>query len=95
MTEGWRSLHNKNQQKVTSHLSDDEVILASVFNTENGKKALKVLEKLTTEKPSLQVMHNDGINTAIAMAMREGENNLYRKILLIIKKVNNHGSRKQ
>jgi hypothetical protein len=90
MTNGWRSLHNKTEHKKTTYLNDDDIIIATVFNSENGKKALEVLKKLTLDKPSLQVMHNDGINTTIAMAMREGENNLFRKILLIIKKVNDH-----
>lgn len=95
MREGWDSLDTAENVNVnSSSLSDDEIIIAQVFKGEKGKKALEALSRLTIEKPSFQAMYSDGINTTIGMAMREGENNLYRKILLILKKVDSHGNRK-
>jgi hypothetical protein len=95
MTDGWKGLEDIENQKIESlGLSDDEVMIAQAFKGEKGAKALEALRRITIEKPSFQSMYTDGVNTAIGMALREGENNLYRKILLIIKKVDSHGSRK-
>ena len=94
MGDGWKSINDLELNKPKSPgLSDDEIIIAQAFKGEKGAKALKALCRMTVEKPSFQTMYADGVNTAIGMAMREGENNLYRKILLIIKKVDSHGSK--
>jgi len=82
-----------NVKPQTVALTDDEIVIAQIFKGEHGSKALAALARITVEKPSFQTMHSDGVNTAIAMAVREGENNLYRKILLTIKKVDNDGTR--
>lgn len=96
MTTGWSSIDDieTNKEFQPRPPSDDEIVIAKVFKGEIGEKALDALRRLTIEKPSLQNMFPDGVNTAIAMALREGENNLYRKILSIIKKVDSHGHRK-
>lgn len=95
MTDGWKGLEDIESGKVNSPgLTDDEIMVAQAFKGERGAKALEALRRMTIEKPSFQSMYADGVNTAIGMAMREGENNLYRKILLIIKKVDSHGNRK-
>lgn len=95
MSDGWKGLEEIENKKVDSpKLSDDEIMIAQVFKGEKGVKALEALRRMTIEKPSFQSMYTDGVNTAIGMAMREGENNLYRKILLTIKKVDSHGTRK-
>lgn len=95
MSEGWKALQDiEDNQIQPMGLSDDEVMIAKVFKGESGRKALEALRHITIDKPSFQSMYADGVNTAIGMALREGENNLYRKILLTIKKVDSHGSRK-
>lgn len=95
MSNGWKGLNDIETSKPkSSGLSDDEIQIAQAFKGEKGAKALDALRRITIEKPSFQSMYSDGVNTAIGMAMREGENNLYRKILLIIKKVDSHGSSK-
>jgi hypothetical protein len=94
MTNGWGGLDDVNNRAVQAvTLSDDDIVIAKIFKGEQGDKALKALARITVEKPSFQSMYPDGINTAIGMAMREGENNLYRRILSIIKKVDNVGSK--
>lgn len=82
-----------NQKAQTQPLTDDEIVIAKIFKGEHGPRALEALARITVEKPSFQAMYSDGVNTSIAMALREGENNLYRKILLTIKKVDNAGNR--
>lgn len=85
--DGWNGLNEIENQKVQAQpLTDDEIVIAKIFKGEHGPRALEALARITVEKPSFQAMYSDGTNTAIAMAMREGENNLYRKILLTIKK---------
>lgn len=90
---GWEQLNNIGSTTITTGPTDDEIVIAKIFKGEQGAKALDALKRLTVDNPSLQTMFPDGINTAIAMAKREGENNLYRKILSIIKKVDNAGTR--
>lgn len=95
MTEGWSGLEEiENREVQANSISDDEAMIAKIFKGEQGVKALEALRRMTIDKPSFQSMYPDGVNTAIGMAMREGENNLYRKILLTIKKVDSHGNRK-
>lgn len=90
----WEELNNIGNQKAQAvELTDDEIVIAKIFKGEHGPRALEALARITVEKPSFQAMYSDGTNTAIAMAVREGENNLYRKILLTIKKVDNAGIR--
>ena len=55
------------------------------FSTPAGQVVLKNLRALTVGKASLEVYHNDGQNTAIGMAVREGENSLFRKIESLVK----------
>jgi len=95
MTQGWQALEEIETNEVQpTKLSDDEVMIAKVFRGESGQKALEALRRMTIDKPSFQSMYADGVNTAIGMSLREGENNLYRKILLTLKKVDSHGNRK-
>lgn len=92
---GWNDIEEAGKQKVEAvKPTDDEVVIAKIFKGEHGPRALEALKRMTVEKPSLQAMYPDGMNTAIAMAVRNGENNLYFKILSIIKKVDNAGTRK-
>lgn len=87
--DGWDGLQNLNTKSKTPALTQDEICIAKIFKGEFGPTALAALARLTVEKPILQAIQSDGINTTIAMSLREGENNLYRKILSIIKKVDN------
>lgn len=90
MKEGWGGLGLEEPKTKTLEITDDERAIAKVFSGDEGQKALAALAKLTVEKPSLETVHPDGINTSILMGLREGENSLYRKILLIKKKVDNY-----
>ena len=87
--DGWDGLQNINTKSKAPALTQDEICIAKIFKGEFGSTALAALARLTVEKPTLQGIQSDGINTTIAMSLREGENNLYRKILSIIKKVDN------
>ena len=89
MENGWDGLNNPNTKVKVPVLTQDEICIAKVFKGEFGPTALSALARLTVEKPTLQAIQSDGVNTTIAMSLREGENNLYRKILSIIKKVDN------
>lgn len=55
------------------------------FSTPAGQVVLKNLRALTVGKPVLEVYSTDGQNTAIGMAVREGENSLFRKIESLVK----------
>lgn len=89
-TEGW-GFHDAQNQKVDIKLTDDELNVAKLFSSDQGKKVLKIFASMTIEQPTLASMGSDGINTVIFQNIREGENNFYRKLLQILNKVNNHG----
>jgi hypothetical protein len=93
----WDEIENIGQgakQKISEPVAE-EFFLANFFNTEEGKKSLQYLEALAFKKPPL-ILQNDGINSAIEMAMREGEIKFYRKIEKIIIKVQKYyANRKQ
>lgn len=92
---GWKDIEDAGKQRTNAVvLTDDEVVIAKIFKGDLGPKALDALKRMTVEKPSLEAMYPDGMNTAIAMAVRNGENNLYFKILSIIKKVDNAGTKR-
>jgi len=86
--DGWEGIQQQASVKPIA-LTQDEICIAKIFKGEFGPTALSALARLTVDKPTLQAIQSDGINTTIAMSLREGENNLYRKILSIIKKVDN------
>lgn len=95
MNAGWGEIDNNKQVKtVKIKPTDQEFLLTELFVSKKGKLVLEYLAKLTIEKPSFQTMFTDGTNTAIGMAIREGENNLYRKIKSIIDKVEKYGTGK-
>lgn len=71
-----------------------EFSVAYIFKSEEGVKALSFLKELAYEKTPL-LLHSDGVNSTIEMAMREGETNFYRKIDKIIKKVEKYYAHKQ
>ena len=88
--EGWGGLEKP--ELARSEPTVDDQLIAKVFSSEEGNKVLQALAKITLGKPVLQTIAAEGVNTAIFMALREGENNLYRKILAIKNRVNNERS---
>ncbi len=83
----WSFLNKPSQksEKTEITLSPLEVDIARCFSTPEGIKCLEAIKKLTIESANNNI-HQDGMNTAIAMALKEGENNLCRKIIAIINK---------
>lgn len=55
------------------------------FATPAGKKVLENMRALTVEQPSLTTYQQDGVNTAISMAYREGANAFVRHVLNTVK----------
>lgn len=88
MDKGWASLEADKTPKKQA-ITDEERLIADIFSSKKGEKALEVLANMTVGKPILQQLAGDGVNTSIFMALREGENSLYRRIVAIKKRVNN------
>lgn len=57
----------------------------ALFNSELGKRCLQHLEAMTIQKPNLPAGGVDGVSMAMGMSLREGENQLYRKIKMLIR----------
>ena len=57
----------------------------ALFNTPLGQKVLGHLDELTVEKSIMPAVQQDGHMAAILMALREGENQMVRKIKAMIK----------
>jgi hypothetical protein len=62
-----------------------ELATARIFNTPDGVILLDYLRSITIEQTNIP-QANDGGMMSILMGIKEGENNLYRKILLLKKK---------
>lgn len=68
---------------------DEQRLLADfriTFGTEEGQRVLAYLRADTIEKPNIVNYAHDGQAMANLSFVREGENNLYRKIEAMIKK---------
>ncbi len=83
--EGWEFFENieSSDQSVEQKEASLEVnrIFRECFSTPNGKQVLKHLKKITVDRNVLLQYHQEGINTALNMAVREGENSLYKTII--------------
>ena len=90
-SKGWDGLSPVSTNKENFTPTEDELQIYAAFSGKNGEKVLDILMKWTIGNPSLRQVSSDGMNTAMMMAMHEGENNLVRKILHIIKKVKDVG----
>lgn len=75
----------KTREDVTP--SKEDLIIFNAFSTEDGQRALEVLKKVTLEKPVFQSIGSDSGNTLLLAGVREGENNLIRKIEDAIRRV--------
>ncbi len=68
----------------------------ALFHTENGKKVIEHLKKMTIERGSFPQAAQDGVMAAMLMSVREGENNLLRQIEVLIRtgerEVNDRGT---
>lgn len=66
----------------------DKQILSAVFNTEHGPEALRILQSWTVNRPSFPSPDScaDGVMVSQLMCIREGENNLYRRIRACVAK---------
>lgn len=71
----------------------NDFLIAKFFSEKEGAEVLEILKSMTIDKPVMHSYFNDGVNTSLSMALREGENNLVRQIFSIIKKVNKYGHR--
>ena len=89
----WEDMDTPEKQK-RAEPATGEFLVAHIFNSEEGKKALSFLKEMAYEKTPL-TLQNDGMNSVIEMATREGETNFYRKIDKIIKKVEKYYVYKQ
>lgn len=57
----------------------------AVFGTDAAKRVMQDLKKRYSDPPVLQGYYPDGINTAIAMAVRSAQQELINKLATIIK----------
>lgn len=65
---------------------EDYITILDTFRTTQGQRTLEILKNLTIEQPSLSTIGTDGVNTAIIMALKEGEKNFYHRLINIINK---------
>lgn len=56
-----------------------------LFSTKDGERVLQALEARTVRRASWPANQSDGHAMALMMAMREGENNLYRYLISLTK----------
>jgi uncharacterized membrane protein YfhO len=73
--------------------TENDFLIAKFFSKKEGAEVLEILKSMTIDRPVLHSYFNDGVNTSLSMALREGENNFVRQIFSIIKKVNKYGHR--
>ena len=71
------------QAEVEARMAADFCV---VFGSDAGRRVLDYMENKTIQKPSMMNYAADGAAMSLLMAIREGENNLYRWILQQIKK---------
>lgn len=63
-----------------------------LFGTTDGQQILAALKARTVDRASWPASQTDGHAMALMMAMREGENNLYRYLISLTKpEENTHG----
>ena len=75
----------------TNH-SDLRNAARRLFNTPDGQQVLAALKARTLDRPTWPAAEKDGHALALMMAMREGENNLYRTLISLTKgETENHG----
>jgi hypothetical protein len=67
-------------------IPEDTAKIQALFNSPLGQEVLAILEKRTVRRACLQQVCPDGQNTAIMMAFRDGENNIYRWIVSQLEK---------
>ena len=82
--EGWdfhEPADNSRTPEQVEKAQELAVAYATVFNSPYGEIVLAHLKKSTIEATSLSQYHNDGVNTAINMAWREGQNHIVRTIM--------------
>lgn len=89
----WDEINNVNSGLNLPTPTPEEFLVAKIFKSDEGQKALTYLKNLAYEKKPI-ALQNDGINTTIVMAMQEGEINFFRKIEKILTKIENYDRRK-
>jgi hypothetical protein len=81
--EGWDFF----EKKLAPPKPDPEVLeIGKFFLTDLGQMTLRHLKRMTVEKSTVPAQANDGVQMAMLMALREGENNVIRKIESYVKK---------
>lgn len=85
---GWEALENDGKSRVSVSEAQKQLIAdyAACFGTPAGVKVLEDLMGRTIEQPTMPGTALDGTAIQTLMAIREGENNLYRYIKSMIKK---------
>lgn len=63
-----------------NNLRDVKRAARRLLDTPDGAVLMAALAKRTVERPCMNVAAKDGTSMALLMAVREGENNLYRWI---------------
>ena len=83
--EGWDYFKEPQQSELTKEQKAAKLEINNAFkacfSTPQGEEVLKYLQGITVDRKVLSVYHSDGVNTAIDMAFREGQNCLYRTIM--------------
>ena len=63
-------------------LNRDKEVISALFNGDNGREALRIIQSWTVDRPMFPAPEacGDGIIASQLMCIREGENNLFRRI---------------
>jgi hypothetical protein len=85
---GWDELREMTQVHSVQNVEFERKAVAiwSLFSTELGQEVLEIIRLHTEAKTTLPSQAADGQAMSILMAVREGENNLYRWIYDMIQK---------
>lgn len=88
----WDDLDSSNisdeEKNYEEQVTRERQVLSAVFNTDAGKEALHILQKWTVDRPCFPSPETcaDGVVVSQLMCIREGENNLFRRVKACVAK---------
>ena len=85
---GWSDFESdaEHQALENKQAEQDAATLHALFGSELGQRGLEIIRRRTEAVSTLPAQSVDGQAMALLMAVREGENNLYRWITSMTKK---------
>lgn len=82
----WDELEALKDSGVAQAHNPDDELFAALFGTELGQKVLDLMRQDTECNTTMPSHAADGVAMGMLMALREGENNYYRRICLRVKR---------